>query len=137
MAMVKFSLRKKDYNIPMGQHTIKRRKIRRNVGGSYGYRYRMRDTQEGTYEATTEFIEDNDRLSKRRGDIVKFYDGKHIRKILRGEFAVVLDRYKKTRHKSGEYVDYYAVVMLITGPHKGEVFIRNTMNSGFSKIINF
>jgi hypothetical protein len=103
-------------------------------GGPYGYRFKQRSNGTGTYPTTTTFIEDNPRLNHRRGDIVKFGNQDYLPKILKKQFAVVLDRYKMTRHKGCHYTDYYAVIMLITGPNKGEVYKRNSMHGGFSKV---
>lgn len=76
------------------------------------------------YEARYELVEDNVRLSLRKGDLIKFATGYTVfRKDVRGQFGVILERYKIIKIKErATYVDYYAIVLIITGKSKGELY---------------
>jgi hypothetical protein len=64
-------------------------------------------------------VKDNPRLLVRKGDIVRIPDTDNYPKYARGEYAVVLSRYRYIKHKYIKYIDYGAVVMFITGERKG------------------
>lgn len=117
---VKLSLRKKDYGLPLGK-TID--KIAR-----YPY-YFGRLNKEQTissyeYKATFQRI-DSDKLRLRRGDMIRFspsdYRGGFGKKV-RGEFGVILERYRIVKRKlNGTFKDYYAVVLITSGELKGHL----------------
>jgi hypothetical protein len=113
---VKLSLREKDYGLPLGKTITK--------FARYPY-YFGRDMKEQTlssyeYEATFERI-DSDKLRLRRGDIIKFSNFSFGKKV-RGQFGVILERYRIIKNKlNGTFKDYYAVVLITSGELKGQL----------------
>jgi len=70
-------------------------------------------------------VKDSTRLTLRRGDLVRIPDDKMFSKVSRGEFAVVLSRYKYNKcYPGGDkiiYRDYGTEVLFVTGSLKGKV----------------
>lgn len=66
-------------------------------------------------------VKDNPRLKVRRGDIIQIPNTENFPKYARGEFAVVLGRYRYIKHKYIKYIDYGAEVMFVSGSMKGYV----------------
>lgn len=115
---VKLSLRKKDYGLPLGK-TIE--KI-----AQYPYYYgrpNKNSPKEYEYKATFQRI-DSDKLRLKRGDMIKFSPAIHggFGKYVRGEFGVILERYRIVKRKlNGTFKDYYAVVLITSGKLKGQL----------------
>lgn len=64
-------------------------------------------------------VKDNPRLKLRKGDLIRIPNTDNFPKYARGEFAVVLSRYRYIKHKYKNYIDYGAVVMFVSGQRKG------------------
>jgi len=115
---VKLSLLQKDYGLPLGKTIDK--------VAQYPYYYARHNkltSKSYEYKATFEIV-DSDKLRLRRGDMIKFsisnYGG--FRKDLRGEFGVIIERYRIIKNKlNGTFVDYYAVVLITSGKLKGKL----------------
>jgi len=77
------------------------------------------------YSCEYKDVEDNKRLQLRAGDIIKIPDHPYAKygKKIKGEMAVVLNRYKKIKTTSWRkvYVDYGAEFMMISGEEKGKI----------------
>jgi hypothetical protein len=130
---VKLSLRKKDYGLPLGR-TISKFALYPH----YYYHRAHKDNGEDTtyeYDATFERV-DSDNLSLRRGDIIKFSEFKWGKEV-KGQFGVILERYRIIKEKlNGTFKDYYAVVLITSGKLKGKLqHIDRTKLSSLSKQI--
>lgn len=66
-------------------------------------------------------IVDNNKLKLRKGDIIRIPNTDSFPKYARGEFAVILERYRYTKHKYLIYHDYGCVVMFVSGERKGHI----------------
>jgi hypothetical protein len=116
---VKLSLRKKDYGLPLGKTIDKIAQYPYYYG-----RFNKNSPKEYEYKATFQRI-DTDKLRLRRGDMIRFspadYRGGFGKKV-RGEFGVILERYRIIKRKlNGTYKDYYAVVLITSGELKGQL----------------
>jgi len=86
-----------------------------------------------------ELVSDSDRLALRRGDIIQLSNSENLGKHLRGQFAIILLRYRivKCKEKNHVFKDYFSVIMLTSGPKKGLVRkISNVAISGPDKFPN-
>lgn len=72
-----------------------------------------------THRVEYQEVKDNPRLLIRKGDVVRIPNTDNFPKYARGEYAVVLSRYRYIKHKFMKFIDYGAVVMFITGERKG------------------
>jgi len=96
-----------------------------DIARSHGNMGRPRHNYE--YEYEYEFVNPNSkRLSLERGDVFRFSSSVRP-EYARNQMGMIIDRYRKVKHKGIKYIDYCAVVMVITGPQKGRVF-RFSMN---------
>ena len=90
-------------------------------------RIRFGSTSHYNYNYTNKYIDvkDNNKLRLRAGDIIKLPDHEYCKygKKIRGEMAVVLNRYKKikTTEFGTVYIDYGAEFMMISGEEKGKI----------------
>jgi hypothetical protein len=115
---VKLSLREKDYGLPLGK-TI-------NKVAQYPYyfgRHNKDSAKTYEYRATYQRV-DSDKLRLRRGDIIKFSSDQWcgFRQEVRGEFGVILERYRVIKNKvNGIFKDYYAVILITSGEAKGQL----------------
>ena len=132
MRNVKLSLLDKNYGLPLDETVM-------NTASRPSYYYRTGNNYTGrTYEyPATYHIVDSDRLRIRKGDIVRIADSYIYRKNVRGEFGVVLDRYRIVKQKvNGTFKDYYAIVLISTGEDKGQLLsVGPHRLSGLSKNI--
>ena len=83
-------------------------------------------------------VKDNKRLQLRAGDIIKIPDHSYAKygKKIKGEMAVILNRYKKIKTTSlgKQYIDYGAEFMMITGEEKGKIK-KKLMLPSYTKLI--
>jgi len=125
--------------------------------------YGRRGRQHCTFLRTVEFLDDSPKQYWRKGDIVKFDDGrKHpwnetweewfmteedfistlpwhglTPKYAANQYAVIAGRYRIVKDKFGTvYKDYGATIMMITGPKKGHMR-RYWMTKPFELIESF
>lgn len=114
-----------NYELPINEEVVKMGK-RFGRGGSGrgmgGISY--------TYTSTMEFVETNKRLSLVRGDVVRLQESKYLPKYARGQFGVVIDRFREVKDKGMIYKDYGSVVMLTTGPDKGRLILITSFTTG-------
>ena len=105
-------LREKNYGIPIGEVFTK-------TWRSFSM-YPKGSKHRSKCPAYYRFVNDNDKLLLRRGDIIQFPNN-NFSKTLRGQFAVVLDRYVLVKFKYDDFEDYCVVALIISGPDKGKV----------------
>lgn len=117
--VVKLSLRKKDYGLPLGKTIDK--------VATYPYYYHRFDRKENKgskyeYKASFQRVDSN-QLRLRRGDIIRFSESEFkFGKEVKGEFGVILERYRIIKRKiNGTFKDYYAVVLITSGKLKGQL----------------
>ncbi len=125
--MAKDILRKENFGIPLGQKF-------HGTSQSFGNLGRRVHTYDYTY--VYEMVDSNPRLEYQRGDIIRFSKHGSLPKWKRSNFAVVIDRYRKTKFKGTVYRDYCTVLMMITGAKKGHTFRMSANNHGkLNKIV--
>ena len=71
------------------------------------------------YEKEYQVVKDSSRLRLRKGDIVQVSHSSSISKYARGQFGVIIDRYRWVKFKRQIYADYGATIMFLTGEKKG------------------
>jgi hypothetical protein len=118
---VKLSLRKKDYGLPLGKTIDKVATY-----PYYYHRFSKKGTENDKYEYKASFQRvDGNQLRLRRGDMIRFSSGDWtggFRKDIRGEYGVILERYRIIKRKiNGTFKDYYAVVLITSGKLKGQL----------------
>ena len=74
-----------------------------------------------TYEYQKEFqiVNDSPRLRLKRGDVVQV-SNYCVSQYARGQFGVVIDRYRWVKFKWETYIDYGTTIMFLTGKKKGK-----------------
>lgn len=95
---------------------------------------RRSKTKSGICKKTYEIV-DNDRMTLRKGDIIKFssYISRKYPLYAYGEFGVVLERYRIKKEKpTGTFYDYCTVIMMLTGVKKGHITKMGSMKLGTS-----
>ncbi|MCK5616482.1 hypothetical protein KAR91_82230 [Candidatus Pacearchaeota archaeon] len=119
-------LREENYGIPIGSQIVYNCHI---FGRRFGDKKSV-DTTNAT--KIYEFVNDSDKLRLRRGDIGRLDESYvAVNSKNRGEFIVVLDRYRIVKHKPhGTWKDYMIVVMLISGPNKGDLLKLQVNSAG-------
>lgn len=75
-----------------------------------------------TYEYQKEYqkVKDSSRLRLRKGDVVQVSQSCPS-EYARGQFGVVIDRYRWVKFKHEIYTDYGATIMFLTGKKKGKM----------------
>jgi hypothetical protein len=106
---IELSLRKKYCGLPIGR-TIKK---------EFFYK-----DERPPYYATYELVSDSPRLNHRVGDVIRFtLNNSVFREDIRGEYGVILIRYKIIKEKIFDtFIDYYAIVLIISGKSKGKLY---------------
>jgi len=89
---------------------IGRRYGRGSIGGISTY----------TYQKECQIVKDNPRLRLRCGDVVQISNS-CVSKYARGQFGVIVERYRWVKFKYQIYTDYGATIMFLTGKKKGKL----------------
>lgn len=110
-------LREENYGIPIGEVI--------NVEYPEYVISRRRELQKmRTYEKEYQFVEKSSDMKYNPGDLT-------LVELVRGsgnkELAVVLDRYRVVKRKVVTFLDYMVILMILTGPKKGNVIKRQTV----------
>jgi len=91
------------------------------LSNSYSRNINKINNNKYEYKATYEIV-NSDRLRLTKGDIIRFNNQWLFKKDIRGEFGVILERYRIIKQKlNGTFKDYYAVVLITTGKLKGQL----------------
>ena len=117
---VKLSLQKKNYGLPLGETIMKLAFYPQSHRFGFSKVCKHKNNKY-EYPATFQIV-DSDRLRLRKGDIVQFSNLRVFRKDIKGQFGVILERYRIIKQKmNGTFKDYYAVVLIISGKLKGNL----------------
>ena len=86
--------------------------IARSYGGFRGSTYE--------YQKEYQMVKDSPRLRLRKGDVVQVSQYCPS-EYARGQFGVVIDRYRWVKFKFQTYTDYGTTIMFLTGKKKGKM----------------
>jgi len=92
------------------------------LGESYRFRRHPHKVYKFDYTKVYQIVEPSLKSRINKGDVIRIEDSLRVSSLIRGCKAVVRERYRIVKYKPfGVYRDYYAVVEILEGRHKGEI----------------